>query len=344
MFGGSVWEPIVIAPIALTIGEPGGIGPEIAINAWISRKKNNLQPFFIISPISILRQTLKIFKINIPIVLIKKFSDIPAQFEKALPVFPLDSKNEKIIPGIASHKTVYIVIESIIRAVEMAKTGLISAIVTNPIHKSILYKNGFKYPGQTEFLSYLAGHYGPPIMMLVNSKLRVVPMTIHTPISSVPKKLTATLIYRLCSMTHAALKTDFQITKPRLAVAGLNPHAGEDGTIGNEEKNIIIPAVQKLQQQGFHVYGPLSADTMFHKDARAKYDVALCTYHDQALIPIKTLDFYHGVNITLGLPFIRASPDHGTALDIAGKGIARADSIITALQTVASIARNRFKD
>jgi len=234
------------------------------------------------------------------------------------------------------------VIESITRAVELSKYGAASAVVTNPIQKSALYDAGFKHPGHTEFLAELAGPDTVPVMMLANSKLRVVPLTIHIALSDVPKQLTADLIIKRCRITAVSLQKDFGIGNPRLAVAGLNPHAGEDGAMGSEEQTIMAPAIEALRAEGLNVIGPLPADTMFHEEARANYDVALCPYHDQALIPVKTLDFHGGVNVTLGLPFIRTSPDHGTALNIAGKGIARPDSLIAALKMAAEMATKRL--
>jgi 4-hydroxythreonine-4-phosphate dehydrogenase len=214
--------------------------------------------------------------------------------------------------------------------------------VTNPIQKSALYEAGFSHPGHTEFLAELAGPGTIPVMMLANSKLRVVPLTIHIALRDVPAQLTQELIVERSRITHKSLQTVFGIPAPRLAIAGLNPHAGEDGTMGGEEKTIMAPAIEQLRREGIDVIGPLPADTMFHEEARANYDVALCPYHDQALIPVKTLDFHGGVNVTLGLPFIRTSPDHGTALNIAGKGIARPDSLIAALKMAAEMATKRL--
>ena len=214
--------------------------------------------------------------------------------------------------------------------------------MTNPIQKSALYEAGFSHPGHTEFLAELSGSGTIPVMMLANSKLRVVPLTIHIALKDVPTQLTTELIVERCRITHHSLKDAFGVTSPRLAIAGLNPHAGEDGAMGFEEQTIMRPAIEQLRGEGIDVIGPLPADTMFHEEARANYDVALCPYHDQALIPVKTLDFHGGVNVTLGLPFIRTSPDHGTALDIAGKGIARPDSLIAALKMAAEMATKRL--
>tara|TARA_R110002050_G_scaffold1346_17_gene9911 strand:- start:2095 stop:2826 length:732 start_codon:yes stop_codon:yes gene_type:complete len=234
------------------------------------------------------------------------------------------------------------VINSIETAVNLTRQGITSAVVTNPIQKSALYQAGFSHPGHTEFLAELAGPGTVPVMMLANSKLRVVPMTIHIALSQVPHDLTPDLIVTLSKITAAALTRDFGLPHPRLAIAGLNPHAGEDGAMGTEEQTIIAPAIARLRAEGYDVAGPLPADTMFHEEARSTYDVALCPYHDQALIPVKTLDFHGGVNVTLGLPFIRTSPDHGTALNIAGQGVARVDSLLAALNMAGQMAFNRL--
>jgi 4-hydroxythreonine-4-phosphate dehydrogenase len=233
------------------------------------------------------------------------------------------------------------VISVIERAVGLALSGKVSAVCTSPIHKKAL-KDGanFAFPGHTEFLAHLAGDV-PVVMMLACDVLRVVPATIHIALAEVPATLTASLLAQTLRLTHAGLIRDFGIANPRIAVAGLNPHAGEGGAMGHEEISLISPVIAALQAEGMSLTGPLSADTLFHARARATYDAAVCMYHDQALIPIKTLDFDGGVNVTLGLPFIRTSPDHGTALDIAGKGLARPDSMIAALRLAAKMAASR---
>lgn len=331
-----------IAPLALTIGEPGGIGPELTLKAWLRRHQDDLAPFCVISPVGILEQAIARSGAEVPIKVITNISETAAVFDNALPVLVVDESAANAVPGIASAKTANVVIESITRSVELSKSGAASAVVTNPIQKSALYDAGFKHPGHTEFLAELSGPSTVPVMMLANSKLRVVPLTIHIALSDVSKQLTADLIIKRCRITAASLQKDFGITKPRLAIAGLNPHAGEDGAMGSEEQTIMAPAIEALRAEGLNVIGPLPADTMFHEEARANYDVALCPYHDQALIPVKTLDFHGGVNVTLGLPFIRTSPDHGTALNIAGKGIARPDSLIAALKMAAEMATKRL--
>jgi len=330
-----------IKPIAMTLGEPGGIGPELAIKAWLARADHNLPPFFILSPQTIMDQTIESLGLRVKTKVIDEASQTGQFFEDALPVLEIPGNAEDIKPGTASSKTAPVVIDSITHAVNLTRSGAASAVVTNPIQKSALYQAGFKHPGHTEFLAELSGSDAVPVMMLANRKLRVVPMTIHIALSEVPKQLTGEMIKQLVRITAKSLQRDFGLEKPRLAIAGLNPHAGEDGLMGDEEIRIMRPAIMVLQDEGLDVIGPLPADTMFHTEARANYDVALCPYHDQALIPVKTLDFHGGVNVTLGLPFIRTSPDHGTALDIAGKGIARPDSLIAAIKMAADMARKR---
>lgn len=330
-----------IKPIAMTLGEPGGIGPELAIKAWLARADHNLPPFFILSPQTIMDQTIESLGLRVKTKVIDEASQTGQFFEDALPVLEIPGNAEDIKPGTASSKTAYIVIDSITHAINLTRSGTASAVVTNPIQKSALYQAGFKHPGHTEFLAELSGPDAIPVMMLANSKLRAVPMTIHIALSEVPKQLTGEMIKQLVRITAASMQRDFGLKKPRLAIAGLNPHAGEDGSMGDEEIKVMRPAIMALRDEGFDVVGPLPADTMFHAEARANYDVALCPYHDQALIPVKTLDFHGGVNVTLGLPFIRTSPDHGTALDIAGKGIARPDSLIAAIKMAADMARKR---
>ncbi|RCK32616.1 4-hydroxythreonine-4-phosphate dehydrogenase [Thalassospira xiamenensis] len=330
-----------IKPIAMTLGEPGGIGPELAIKAWLARADHNLPPFFILGPKTIMDQTIESLGLRVKTKVIDEASQTGQFFEDALPVLEIPGNVEDIKPGTASSKTASVVIDSITHAVNLTRSGAASAVVTNPIQKSALYQAGFKHPGHTEFLAELSGPDAVPVMMLANSTLRVVPMTIHIALSEVPKQLTGEMIKQLVRITAKSLQRDFGLEKPRLAIAGLNPHAGEDGLMGDEEIRIMRPAIMVLQDEGLDVIGPLPADTMFHTEARANYDVALCPYHDQALIPVKTLDFHGGVNVTLGLPFIRTSPDHGTALDIAGKGIARPDSLIAAIKMAADMARKR---
>ena len=269
----------------------------------------------------------------------------PAQaiesFQHALPIVPLDTAITAI-PGKPDASSAPAAIASIRRAVADVLAGRAAAIVTNPVAKNVLYRSGFAEPGHTEFLAKLAqeatGHHTRPVMMLWAPELAVVPVTIHLPLKDVAAQLTSELITETARIAARDLTRRFGITRPRLAIAGLNPHAGEEGALGAEDAAIVAPAVKRLQDEGIDAVGPMPADTMFHARARANYDVALCMYHDQALIPIKTLAFDHAVNVTLGLPFVRTSPDHGTAFDIAGKGTADPSSLIAALTLAARLS------
>ncbi len=315
-------------PVVLSCGEPAGIGPEIACAAW------------------------KAIGADIPLVWIGDPAHLPAGTDwqpvadlNALPagklaVIPRDFGSPRQ-PGKPDPRHAQPVIDAIAHGVDLVMSGQASAICTAPIHKAALIEGaGFAYPGHTEYLSALAGGV-PVVMMLACDVLRVVPATIHIPLSAVPQQLTASLLTDTALITHAALRRDFGIANPKIAVAGLNPHAGEDGQMGNEEIEMIRPVVNALRDKGMAISGPHSADTMFHPAARETYDAALCMYHDQALIPIKTLDFSGGVNVTLGLPFIRTSPDHGTAFDIAGTGQADPASMIAAIRMAADMASKR---
>jgi len=318
-------------PVALTSGEPSGIGPELTLKAWAELGTD--LPFFWIGDPAHLPK-------NSPVSLISDPSQTAEAATSGIPVLPHEFASPAN-PGQPSPLNAQGVIDVIARAVELATTGRASAVCTNPIHKKAL-KDGanFAYPGHTEYLAALAG-VNRVVMLLASEKLRVVPTTIHIPLADIPARLTADLLKDTIRITNAALKRDFGIPKPRLAIAGLNPHAGEAGAMGFEEINLITPVLDQLRNEGYELAGPLSADTMFHSSARARYDAAICMYHDQALIPIKTLDFDSGVNVTLGLPFVRTSPDHGTAFDIAGKDIASAGSLIAALRMADQMARAR---
>ncbi|WP_172295733.1 4-hydroxythreonine-4-phosphate dehydrogenase PdxA [Pseudoruegeria sp. HB172150] len=320
------------APVALTVGEPGGIGPEIAVAAWETLRGEDGAFFWIGDPSHL--------PAGSPAVEIDAPDDAAAVFGQALPVLRHDFAGPAE-PGQAQPAHAQAVIDVIARAVDLARSGAASAVCTCPIHKKALIDGaGFAYPGHTEYLAALAG-VDRVVMMLASDALRVVPTTIHIPLSDVPAVLTANLLEETLRITHAGLVRDFGIPEPRIAVAGLNPHAGEGGAMGHEDADLIEPVVQKLHDEQMLVFGPLPADTMFHAAARARYDAAVCMYHDQALIPIKTLDFDRGVNVTLGLPFIRTSPDHGTAFDIAGKGLANPSSLIEALRLAHRMARAR---
>jgi len=319
------------APIALTCGEPAGIGPELAPRARAILGED--VPFFWIGDPTHLPPGTALALIDEP----EQTHAVPASHLPVLP-HPFPASQRPGLPEPANAPGVVAVIE---RAVALVRRGAAAALCTAPIHKKALQDGaGFGFPGHTEFLSHLAGGV-PVVMMLACPDLRVVPATIHIPLSEVPGSLTAALLERAIRLTHAGLIRDFGVTAPRLAVAGLNPHAGEGGTMGREEIAVIAPLIARLRAEGLAVTGPLPADTMFHPRARAGYDAAVCMYHDQALIPIKTLDFDGGVNVTLGLPFVRTSPDHGTAFDIAGRGLARPDSLVAALRMAQAMARYR---
>ena len=324
--------------LALTMGEPAGIGGEIALKAWRDTR-HSLPPFFLIDDPERLAALAERLGWTVPLASIGAPAEAAAAFAAALPVLPLQTRCD-VLPGAPSPDAAAAVLESIRRAVELAQAGEAAAVVTNPIHKKLLYDAGFQHPGHTEYLAELTG--APlPVMMLASADLRVVPVTIHLSLRDALAALTTDGIVAAGRVTAAALRRDFGIAKPRLAVAGLNPHAGEDGALGREDIEIVAPAVAALRAEGIDAIGPLPADTMFHAAARARYDAALCMYHDQGLIPLKTLGFEQGVDVTLGLPIVRTSPDHGTAFDIAGKGIASADSLIAALRLAAEMAARR---
>lgn len=329
-----------LKPFVLTMGEPAGIGGELTIKAWKARKEQTLPPFFAIDNIA----RLKAIDPDCPCIEITESSQAVEVFDDALPVLNIDLPEEPML-GTLNPKNGIAVLESIKRAVGFCMKGDAAGVVTNPIHKAALYGIGFNHPGHTEYVADLCGQINgkneTPIMMLAAKELRVVPLTVHIPIKDVPSAITGNLIIDRLRIVHESLKADYKITSPRIAVCGLNPHAGENGKIGLEDQEVIDPALRVLKSEGIDVTGPYPADTMFHEEARAKYDVAIGMYHDQALIPLKTLDFHGGVNITLGLSVVRTSPDHGTALDIAGQGIARADSLMNAIKTAEEIARNR---
>lgn len=322
------------------MGEPAGIGGEIALSAWRDRRAAGVPPFFVIDEPDRLARLARALGWDVPVRAIDAPADAVSLFATALPVFPLDVPLGRVAAGRPDAANAPSVIRSIAAAVEFAQAGEAAGVVTNPIQKESLYAAGFPHPGHTEYLAALAGGV-TPVMMLACPGLRVVPVTIHLPLRAALAALTTDAIVTAGRITAAGLARDFGIARPRLAVAGLNPHAGENGTLGREEIEIIAPAVAALQEAGIAATGPAPADTMFHAAARRRYDAALCMYHDQALIPLKTIDFDRGVNITLGLPFVRTSPDHGTACDIAGKGIASAESLIAALAIAGEMAAHR---
>jgi 4-hydroxythreonine-4-phosphate dehydrogenase len=326
------------------MGEPAGIGGEIALQAWL-RRGEGVPAFYVIDDPDRLAELAARRGWTVPVRAIDAPARAPAIFPDELPVLPVGGKI-KAAPGRPERADAPLVIGAIDRAVADVQGGRAAALVTNPINKEALYRTGFRHPGHTEYLGELAGLlYGKPgltpIMMLASPELRVVPVTIHLALRQAVEALTSAMIATAGRVTHLALQRDFGIAEPVLAIAGLNPHAGEGGSLGREDIDIVTPAIAELRAAGIDARGPLAADTMFHAAARQSYDTALCMYHDQALIPIKTLDFDGAVNVTLGLPFIRTSPDHGTAFDIAGQGIARPDSLIAALRLAAEMATRR---
>jgi 4-hydroxythreonine-4-phosphate dehydrogenase len=329
----------MIAPLALTMGEPAGIGGEIALAAWQQRREARLPTFFAIDDPARLERLAAKLDWTVPIRRIGAPEEAQAAFAHGLPVLPL-ALPHAVVPGQPDPANAPAVIESITMAVALVQAGRAAALVTNPIQKETLYAAGFRHPGHTEFLGELAGGVRP-VMMLVCPELRVVPVTVHVPLAAAVASLTTADIVATGRIAAAALERDFGVARPRLAVAGLNPHAGEHGTIGREEIEIIAPAIAALKSDGIAVSGPAPADSLFHEAARRRYDAALCMYHDQALIPLKTIDFDRGVNVTLGLPFIRTSPDHGTACDIAGQGVANPASLIAALDLAGRMAARR---
>ena len=321
------------------MGEPAGIGPEIAAMAWL-RRKEDLPDLFAIGDPGVFAAALEQIGADVRV---REIADPreTADSGDALPVLPVRLPAPPT-PGSPRSDHAAAVIEAIARAARLAIEGRIAGLVTNPIQKKSLYDAGFAHPGHTEFLAHLTGA-ATPVMMLAVPGLRVVPVTIHLPLRDVVVTLTRRMIVETGRITAAALRQDFGIPAPRLAVSGLNPHAGEGGGMGGEELTVIEPAIADLRADGIDAFGPLPADTMFHAAARSRYDAALCMYHDQALIPLKTIDFDHGVNVTLGLPIVRTSPDHGTALDIAGTGKANPESLMSALRLAGEIAAHRAR-
>jgi 4-hydroxythreonine-4-phosphate dehydrogenase len=326
-------------PLAVTMGEPAGIGGEIALKTWLDLR-DNLPPFYLIDDPDRLASLARRLDWPVPIRPIDAPDRAPGVFADALPVVPI-GMTVRAQPGRPDPGDAPAILGAIQTAVRDVRSGRAAALVTNPIHKGSLYRAGFHHPGHTEYLAELAQAGAAPIMMLVCPGLRVVPVTIHLALRQAIENLSSAAIVHAGRVTDAALRRDFGIGSPILAFAGLNPHAGEAGSLGREEIEIIEPAVAELRAAGTNARGPMPPDTMFHAEARGAYDAALCMYHDQALIPIKTIDFHGAVNVTLGLPFVRTSPDHGTALAIAGRGTARPDSLIAALRLAAEMAARR---
>lgn len=324
------------------MGDPAGIGGEITLKAWLQRKSDCIPAFCAVDNVERLRRLAARLGWEVPVVAVDTVADAASRFPQALPVFPVAAPVPDTL-GAPDSRSMAAIIESIETAARLAIEGEVVGMVTQPIHKSSLYGKGFAFPGHTEFLGHLTGTEAAPIMMLAGPDLRVVPVTIHQSLVSAIASLSGDRIEDTAIRVAHALTADFGIERPRLALAGLNPHAGEDGALGDEEVRFIRPAADRLRARGLAIAGPLAPDSMFHAKARAGYDAAICMYHDQALIPLKTLAFYEGVNITLGLPIVRTSPDHGTAFDIAGKGVANPASFIAALRQAKAIAACRAR-
>jgi 4-hydroxythreonine-4-phosphate dehydrogenase len=328
---------MVAQPLALTMGDPAGIGGELTLHAWLALRHSPYR-FVALDDPDRLAALARALSLDVPIATVES-PDADA-FARALPMLPIRLATAPR-PGQPDKANAKAVIASIERAASLALQGAVGGMVTNPINKAALYDAGFSYPGHTEFLAALTGAQGRQIMMLASPHLRVVPVTVHASLRNSIAALTTEAIVAAALTTAAALQHEFGIAQPRLAIAGLNPHAGEQGALGDEETTIIAPAIAALREAGIEISGPWPPDTMFTAAARSRYDAAICMYHDQALIPLKTLDMDHGVNVTLGLPIVRTSPDHGTAYDIAGKGIADPSSLIAAIELAASLAERR---
>jgi 4-hydroxythreonine-4-phosphate dehydrogenase len=327
-------------PLALTLGEPAGIGPDITFAAWQRRAELDLAPFYILADPEHLRRRARLLSLDLPMAVVEPAA-AAAAFATALPVVDIGVR-VTAEPGRPDGSSAPAAITAIRRAVADVLAGSAAAVVTNPVAKNVLYQSGFAEPGHTEYLARLAteqtGVAVQPVMMLWCSDLAVVPVTIHLPLKDVPHVLTTDLVTTTGRIVAHDLISRFGIARPRLAVAGLNPHAGEQGALGEEDIAVVSPAIERLKADGIDARGPLPADSLFHAAARATYDAALAMYHDQALIPIKTLAFDHAVNVTLGLPFVRTSPDHGTAFDIAGTGRADPSSLIAAIKLATRLA------
>ena len=329
-------------PLILSMGDPAGIGPEITLKAWAALKDEPHHSFVVLAPPSIFTADLS----ATPIAVIDDISDAAKVFPKAVPIIPLEAPINAVIAGQPSRDNARAILASIEQSVGLCLSGEAAALITNPIAKEVLYAAGFTHPGHTEYLGALTQNHDTPyargpVMMLAAQDLRVGLVTVHVPLKDVAAQITTDLIAAKARVMLGALRADYGLKNPRLALCGLNPHAGEGGAIGREELEIINPAAAILRAEGHDVTDAQSADTLFHAEARQGYDAVLAMYHDQGLIPVKTLDFHGGVNITLGLPIIRTSPDHGTAFGIAGQGLARPDSLIAAIKQARIIADSR---
>ncbi len=334
-----------MAPLALSMGEPGGIGPDITLLAW-QELRDRGPAFCVVGSSALMRARAAMMGQEVPITALSDFTRARETFPHALPVLDIAAAMDIAhAPGAALPENAAAVVAAIDAAVELVVTGKSAGLCTLPIQKESLYRAGFAFEGHTDYLAEVAQRAlslperPTPVMMLVARDLRAIPITVHIALEDIPTKLSTNAILSQGKIVAHDLRRFFGIAHPRLAVAGLNPHAGEGGRMGRQEATIIRPAIARLREAGIDAFGPLPADTMFHEEARARYDAALCMYHDQALIPVKTLDFHGGVNVTLGLPFARTSPDHGTALSLAGTGKARPNSLIAALRLADRMAR-----
>lgn len=328
-------------PLAASIGDPAGVGPELLCAAWALSGAEALPPFFVVGSRVLLEQAARRRGIEVPVRAIAGPDEALEVYDTALPV--IDLGDLPYTPGQPDEAGAALALRALETATGLARSGTAAGIVTGPIAKSRLAAIGFNQPGQTEFVAEACGVTPQnAVMMLAGPSLRVVPVTVHVPLRAVPDLLTAELIRTRTAITAAALARDFGVAHPRLAIAGLNPHAGEDGRMGHEDADVVAPAVAALRAAGIDARGPLPADTMFHAEARETYDAAICMYHDQALIPLKALDFDAGVNVTLGLPIVRTSPDHGTAFAIAGTGTARAGATVAAIRMAGECAVRRL--
>ena len=328
-------------PLALTLGDPAGIGLDTTLLAFAARRAEPIPPFVFLGDEAVLAGRAEALGLPVPIATVQSAEQAAEIFAEALPVLPVAVAGA-VLAGEPDPAAVPAVMQSIEQAVALVQGGAARAVVTNPVSKVLLYEAGFTFPGHTEYLAALAAGDGTPplpVMMLVAGPFKVVPVTIHIPLKDVPGTLTQARVLTTITTTAQDLRRYFGFVSPQLAVSGLNPHAGEGGSLGTEEDEIIMPAIEAARAAGIDVTGPYPADTLFHAAARQRYDAAICMYHDQALVPFKTLAFEEGVNVTLGLPFVRTSPDHGTAFDIAGTGEANPRSLTEALRLADAMSR-----
>jgi 4-hydroxythreonine-4-phosphate dehydrogenase len=330
----------VARPLAVSLGDPAGIAPELIVEAWVRREAERLPPFVVCGGAGVLRAAAQRRGLAVTVVTVADPAEALELFARALPV--LGGEDAAYVPGEPREAGAALALASLRRAAALAVAAEASGIVTGPVSKAELAKIGFTFPGQTEFVADACGVAAEDsVMMLAGPSLRTVPLTVHVPLAEVPRLLTADLIVRRCRVVAAALQRDYGLERPRLALCGLNPHAGENGRMGREDAEVVAPAIARLQAEGIAASGPHPADTLFAPHLRGSYDVAIAMYHDQALIPLKTLDFDRGVNVTLGLPIVRTSPDHGTAFGIAGTGQAKADATVAAIRMAGEIAARR---